>query len=376
MHRRRVVEQVITYVGLDVHKDTIAVALAEADQRGAVREYGKIANTPSAVKTLAAKLARTDRELQFCYEAGPCGYGIQRQLTLAGHGCAVVAPSLIPRKPGERIKTDRRDAINLAKLHRAGDLTAVWVPDPKHEAVRDLVRARQAAVRALRQARQQLSGFLLRQGRHYNRPAWTLMHRRWLAGLRFEQAVHHIVLEDGIAAVEAATARRDRLETQIAAALSDWSLAPVVRALQALRGMALIAATTLVAELGDISRFANPRQLMAYLGLVPSEHSSGSTRRQGGITKAGNGAARRTLIEAAWSYRFPARISREQLLRQEGLAQSIRDTAWKAQERLCRRYRTLSRSGKPPTVVVTAIARELAGFVWAIVRLEPPIGAR
>ena len=215
MHRRRVVKQVITYVGLDVHKDTIAVALAEADQRGAVREYGKIANTPSAVKTLAAKLARTDRELQFCYEAGPCGYGIQRQLTLAGHGCAVVAPSLIPRKPGERIKTDRRDAINLAKLHRAGDLTAVWVPDPKHEAVRDLVRARQAAVRALRQARQQLSGFLLRQGRHDNRPAWTLMHRRWLAGLRFEQAVHHIVLEDGIAAVEAATARRDRLETQI-----------------------------------------------------------------------------------------------------------------------------------------------------------------
>jgi transposase len=376
MHRRRVVEQVITYVGLDVHKDTIAVALAEADQRGAVREYGKIANTPLAVKTLAAKLTRTGRELQFCYEAGPCGYGIQRQLTLAGHGCAVVAPSLIPRKPGERIKTDRRDAINLAKLHRAGELTAVWVPDPKHEAVRDLVRARQAAVRALRQARQQLSGFLLRQGRHDNRPAWTLMHRRWLAGLRFEQAVHHIVLEDSIAAVEAATARRDRLETQIAAALSDWSLAPLVRALQALRGMALIAATTLVAELGDISRFANPRQLMAYLGLVPSEHSSGSTRRQGGITKAGNGAARRTLIEAAWSYRFPARISREQLLRQEGLAQPIRDTAWKAQERLCRRYRTLSRSGKPPTVVVTAIARELAGFVWAIVRLEPPIGAR
>jgi transposase len=375
MHRRRVVEQVITYVGLDVHKDTIAVALAEADQRGAVREYGQIANTPSAVKTLAAKLTRTGRELQFCYEAGPCGYGIQRQLTLAGHGCAVVAPSLIPRKPGERIKTDRRDAINLAKLHRAGELTAVWVPDPKHEAVRDLVRARQAAVRALRQARQQLSGFLLRQGRHYNRPAWTLMHRRWLAGLRFEQAVHHIVLEDGIAAVEAATARRDRLEAQIAVALSDWSLAPVVRALQALRGMALIAATTLVAELGDISRFANPRQLMAYLGLVPSEHSSGSTRRQGGITKAGNGAARRTLIEAAWSYRFPARISREQLLRQEGLAQSIRDTAWKAQERLCRRYRSLSRSGKPPTVVVTAVARELAGFVWAIVRLEPPVGA-
>ena len=369
-------EQATTFIGLDVHKETIAVALAEAGQRGVVREYGKIAHTPAAVKALAAKLARTGRTLQFCYEAGPCGYGIQRQLTLAGHGCVVVAPSLIPRKPGDRIKTDRRDAINLAKLHRAGELTPVWVPDPQHEAIRDLVRARQAAVRALRQARQQLGGFLLRQGRHYHRPAWTLMHRRWLAGLRFEHAAHHIVLEDGIAAVEAATSRRDRLEAQIAAALSDWSLAPVVRALQALRGMALIAAATLVAELGDISRFANPRQLMAYLGLVPSEHSSGNTRRQGGITKAGNGAARRTLVEAAWSYRFPARISREQLLRQEGLAQPIRDTAWKAQERLCRRYRSLSRSGKPPTVVVTAIARELAGFVWAIARQAPPIGTR
>ena len=221
-------------------------------------------------------------------------------------------------------------------------------------------------MRGLRQARQQLSGFLLRHGHHYNRPAWTLIHRRWLAGLKFEQAVHHIVLEDCIAAVEAATARRDRLEAHIKAALPEWSLAPVVQALQALRGMALVAAATLVAELGDITRFANPRQLMAYLGLVPSEHSSGGTRRQGRITKAGNGAARRMLIEAAWSYRFPARISRELLLRQEGLARSIRDTAWKAQERLCRRYRKLARAGKPPTVVTTAIARELAGFVWAI----------
>jgi transposase len=237
---------------------------------------------------------------------------------------------------------------------------------------RDLVRARQAAVRALRQARQQLSGFLLRQGQHYSRPAWTLMHRRWLAGLRFAQAAHHLVLEDRIAAIEAATARRDRLEAHIAAALPDWSLAPVVRALQALRGMALVAAATLVAELGDITRFANPRQLMAYLGLVPSEHSSGGTRRQGAITKAGNGSARRMLIEAAWSYRFPARISRELLLRQEGLAKPVRDTAWKAQERLCGRYRKLARAGKPPNLVTAAIARELAGFVWAIARQAQP----
>lgn len=356
----------ITYIGLDVHKETIAVALAEGSMRGEVREYGQISNTPAALTRLSIKLSRPGSVLRFCYEAGPCGYGIQRQMAAAGHDCVVVAPSLIPRKPGDRIKTDRRDAINLAGLHRAGALTTVWVPDPAHEAVRDMVRARLAAVRSLRQARQQLSGFLLRHGRHYSRPAWTLMHRRWLAGLRFEQPAHHIVLEDCIATIEAATARRDRLTAQIEAMLADWALAPVVHALQSLRGVALVSAATVIAELGDITRFANPRQLMAYLGLVPSEHSSGGTRRQGGVTKAGNSTARRMLIEAAWSYRFPARISREQLLRQEALPKPIRDTAWKAQVRLCGRYRKLTRAGKPATTVTTAIARELAGFVWAI----------
>jgi transposase len=356
----------ITYIGLDVHKETIAVAVAEGSGRGEVLEHGQISNTPAALTRLSVKLARSGSVLRFCYEAGPCGYGIQRQLAAAGHDCMVVAPSLIPRKPGDRIKTDRRDAINLAKLHRAGALTAVWIPDPAHEATRDLVRARLAAVRSLRQARQQLSGFLLRHGCHYSRPAWTLMHRRWLAGLRFEQPAHHIVLEDCIATIEAATSRRDRLTAQIEAMLADWALAPVVHALQSLRGMALVSAATVIAELGDITRFANPRQLMAYLGLVPSEHSSGGTRRQGGVTKAGNSTARRMLIEAAWSYRFPARISREQLLRQEALPKPIRDTAWKAQVRLCGRYRKLSRAGKPATTVTTAIARELAGFVWAI----------
>jgi len=356
----------ITYIGLDVHNETIAVALAEGTTRGEVCKHGQISNTPAALTRLSVKLSRSGSVLRFCYEAGPCGYGIQRQLAAAGHDCVVVAPSLIPRKPGDRIKTDRRDAINLAGLHRAGALTAVWVPDPAHEAVRDLVRARLAAVRSLRQARQQLSGFLLRHGRHYSRPAWTLIHRRWLAGLRFEQPAHHIVLEDCIATIEAATARRDRLTAQIETMLADWALAPVVHALQSLRGMALVSAATVIAELGDITRFANPRQLMAYLGLVPSEHSSGGTRRQGGVTKAGNSTARRMLIEAAWSYRFPARISREQLLRQEALPKPIRDTAWKAQLRLCGRYRKLTRAGKPATIVTTAIARELAGFVWAI----------
>ena len=364
----------IIYIGLDVHKKTIAVALADESGRGEVYTHGQISNTPAALTRLSSKLSRNGSVLRFCYEAGPCGYGIQRQLAAAGHDCVVVAPSLIPRKPGDRIKTDRRDAINLAGLHRAGALTAVWIPDPAHEAIRDLVRARLAAVRSLRQARQQLSGFLLRHGCHYNRSAWTLMHRRWLAGLRFEQPAHHIVLEDCIATIEAATDRRDRLTAQIEVMLAamppNRALAPVVHALQALRGLALVAAATVIAELGDLTRFTNPRQLMAYLGLVPSEHSSGGTRRQaqiqGGVTKAGNSTARRMLIEAAWSYRFPARISREQLLQQESLPKPIRDTAWKAQVRLCGRYKKLSRAGKPATTVTTAIARELAGFVWAI----------
>src|SRR5580704_9977195 len=327
MHRRRVVEKIITYVGLDVHKDTISVASAEAGLREEVREYGKMPNTPAALNALLKRLGSERKTLRFCYEAGPCGYGIQRQIASAGHECAVVAPSLIPRKPGTRIKTDRRDSLNLAKLHRAGELTSVWVPDQAHEAVRDLVRARLAAVRTLRQGRQQLSGFLLRHGHHYSRTAWTQLHWRWLASLKFDEAVHHIVLEDCIAAVEAAAARRDRLEAHIDAALPDWSLAPVVHSLQSMRGMGVVTAATLVAELGDITRFANPSQLMAYVGLVPSEHSSGRSRRQGGITKAGNNTARRMLIEAAWSYRFPARISREQLLRQEQLPKPIRDIA-------------------------------------------------
>jgi len=294
----------------------------------------------------------------------------------------VVAPSLIPKRAGDRVKTDRRDAASLARLHRAGELTAVWVPDAGHEAMRDLVRARLDAVHALRRARQQLSGFLLRQGCHYGRPAWTKLRRPhgtspWaegsrLAGLKFEQAVHHLVLEDYIATVEAAAARRDRLTAQIEAMLPDWTLAPVVAALQTMRGMALVNAATLIAELGDLSRFANPRQLMAYLGLVPSEYSSGASIKRGGLTKAGNSAARRLLIEASWTYRFPARVSRELLLRQESQSKPIREIAWKAQLRLCARYRKLARRGKPANVVTAAIARELAGFIWAIARRVPP----
>jgi transposase len=361
----------ITYIGLDVHKEGIVVAIADGGLRGEVRDYGRIANTAAAVERLVRKLGGAGAKLRFCYEAGPCGYGIQRQLSAHGHECAVVAPSLIPKRAGDRVKTDRRDAASLARLHRAGELTAVWVPDAGHEAMRDLVRARLDAVHALRRARQQLSGFLLRHSCHYGRPAWTKLHRRWLAGLKFEQSVHHIVLEDYIAAVEAAEARRDRLTAQIAAMLPEWTLAPVVAALQTMRGMALVNAATLTAELGDLSRFANPRQLMAYLGLVPSEHSSGANVRRGSLTKAGNSAARRLLIEAAWCYRFPARVSRELLLRQEEQPKPIREIAWTAQTRLCARYRKLVRTGKPANVVTAAIARELAGFVWAIARRVP-----
>src|SRR5437870_221675 len=371
MHRRRVMADRITYVGLDVHKESIVVAVAAGGLRGEVREYGRIANTAAALDRLMRKLSGEGVGLRFCYEAGPCGYGIQRHLSAHGHECVVVAPLLIPKRAGDRVKTDRRDAASLVRLHRAGELTAVWVPDAGHEAMRDLVRARLDAVHALRRARQQLSGFLLRQGCHYGRPASTRPHRRWLAGLKFEQAVHHLVLEDYVQAVEAAAARRDRLTAQVEAMLPDWTLAPVVAALQTMRGMALVNAATLIAELGDLSRFANPRQLMACLGLVPCEHSSGAAVRRGGITKAGNAAARRLLVEAAWSYRFPARLSRELLLRQESQPRLIREIAWKGQVRLCARYRRLARTGKPANIVTTAIARELAGFVWAIARQVP-----
>ena len=361
----------ITYVGLDVHKQGIVVAVAEGGLRGEVREYGRIANTPAALDRLVRKLGREGMKLRFCYEAGPCGYGIQRHLSARGHECVVVAPSLIPRRAGDRVKTDRRDAASLAKLHRAGELTAVWIPDAGHEAMRDLVRARLDAVhacaghasscRASCCARAAITG-----GRHG--PSCIA------AGWRGSSSSRRCITSCSRITSRRSKppqARRDRLTAQIEAMLPDWTLAPVVAALQTMRGMALVNAATLIAELGDLSRFANPRQLMAYLGLVPSEHSSGASVKRGGITKAGNSAARRLLIEAAWTYRFPARVSRELLLRQEEQPKPIREIAWKAQLRLCARYRKLARSGKPANVVTTAIARELVGFVWAIARRVP-----
>lgn len=355
------------YVGLDVHKASVSVSVAEDGRDGPVRFIGAIPNTPIALSKLAKQLVKDNCRLEFCYEAGGCGYGIYRQLTKLGHACAVVATSLIPRKPGERIKTDRRDLQKLAILHRSGDLTPVWVPDEAHEAMRDLTRARIDASMQLMRARQQCLAFLLRYGRTYETGKhWTQRHRSWLAGQTFDQAAHQIVFQDYVEAVWSAQDRRDQLIARIAAMSAAWSMGPIVEALRSLRGLDFISAVTFTAAIGDLGRFQTPRQLMAYLGLVPSEQSSGERVRRGGITKTGNCEARRMLIEAAWSYRYPARVAKEKaeiIVRQP---KPIREIAWKAQLRLCRRFRALSASGKRPTVVVAAIARELSGFVWAI----------
>ena len=363
----------ITYVGLDVHKATVCVAVAEGGRGGEVRQLGVFENRPEVLCKMAARLGKAGRCLSFCYEAGPCGYGLHRLLTGRGYSCIVVAPSLIPMKSGDRVKTDRRDAMILAKLHRAGELTAIWVPDAAHEAMRDLVRARATAGRVLSKARQHLQGFLLRHEQIYRGArAWTLAYRRWLTTVRFDHPAQQIVLQDYINAVADAEARRDRLTRQIEEVLPGWAMAPVVAALQAMRGVARVVAVTIVAEVGDFRRFANARQLMAYLGLAPSEHSSGSTIRRGGITKAGNALARRVLIEGAWTYRMTARVSRKLHDRLEPLPAAIRDIAWKAQVRLCARYRRLAAAGKPKVVITTAIAREMVGFIWAIARSAQP----
>ncbi len=359
-------QTVRSFVGMDVHKETISISVAEDGRNGPVRFLGVIPNQPDEIAKMAKRLGKHG-ELDFCYEASCCGYNIHRQLTALGHRCTVVATSLIPTKPGERIKTDRRDSQKLAVLHRSGDLTAVWVPDATHEALRDLVRARVDATMHLMRARQQLLAFLLRHGRSYpTGKHWTMRHRAWLAMQTFAEPVHQIVFQDYIEAVWTAQQRRDALVQRITSTIESWSLGPLVEALRGLRGIDLISAATLVATTGDLSRFESPRRLMGYLGLVPSEHSSGSSIRRGGITKTGNREARRMLVEAAWSYRYPARVAKEKAEILVRLPKGVRDIAWKAQTRLCVRYRKMIARGKKPTVIIAAIARELAGFVWAI----------
>jgi transposase len=358
------------YVGLDVHKETIAIAVAEPGRQKPVYE-GEIANTPKRVERKIQQLSERygGGLLQFVYEAGPCGYGLYRQVLTSGHDVQVVAPSRIPKAPGERIKTDRRDALKLARLARSGDLTPVWVPDTEQEAMRDLTRARDDMKAQERKARQQLNAFVLRHGHHWpkGKSRWTQTHFNWLESLRFEHDWQQVVLQEYIEAVKAASRRVADLTVQMERALPQWSLAPVVEALVALRGIDKVAAMVLLAELGDISRFDSPRQLMGFLGLVPSEHSSGSTRRQGGITLTGNSHARRMLVESAWSYRFPARQTMHLKRKAAGAPEEAKAVAWQAQKRLCGRYRDLTRAGKNTKLVCVAVARELAGFIWDIV---------
>lgn len=360
------------FLGLDVHQNSIEAAIADGTRDGEVRSYGRIGGDLVDVDRLIRRLGyRTDR-LRVVYEAGPCGYGLYRHLRAKGIECTVVAPSLTPRRPGDRVKTDRRDAVTLARLHRAGELTGVYVPRPEDEAMRDLTRAREDAKSAERKAKQRLSSFLLRHDRKYSgRQKWSLAHRRWLSDQCFEQPAQQIVFQEYVDTIEECERRVERLTGQIRQGVEQWRMRPVVEAFESMRGVSLIVAATLVAEVGDMRRFDEPGQLTAYLGLVPSERSSGDRRRQGSITKSGNGHARRVLIQGAWAYRHPARVGRRLRDRREKLTPEVCKIGWKAQLRLCRRYRQMVARGKPTQVAVTAIAREMAAFLWAIARQTP-----
>jgi transposase len=352
---------------MDVHKKSIDIAIADEGRKGRVRHYGKIDNTLSALDKVVRKLVSKGNRLHFVYEAGPCGYQIYRHLTAQGFDCEVVAPSRIPKASGNQIKNDRRDALMLARLHRSGDLTPVYVPMAEDEAIRDLTRAREDAKCDEKRSKQRLLSFLLRIGIRYTGGSpWSKAHMRWLSDIKMPHRSQQVVLQEYIGTVNQCKERVQRLTEQIQKLLPEWQLFPVVQALQSMRGVSTIVAATTVAEIGDLKRFQTPSELMSYLGLVPSEHSSGPKTKRGPITKTGNGHVRRVLTEAAWSYRLPARVSRALLKRQEDLPESVCDIAWKAQLRLCSRYRHLWNKGKSKQVIVTAIARELCGFMWAI----------
>lgn len=366
----------VRFVGLDVHAQSIAVAVAEAG--GEVRSLGVIPNCPESVSKLVKKLGKPD-QLRVCYEAGPTGYVLYWQLTRLGVRCEVVAPTLVPVKPGDRVKTDRRDAEKLARSYRAGDLTRVWVPDAQHEALRDLVRAREAAKQDQLRARHRLGKFLLRHGRRVSEGSpWTGKHMKWIKEQHFEQPAQEATLLDYLHEVEHAAERIQRLEKCIDDAIRTMpeKMRAVIQGLQSLRGIAQVSAASIVAELGEISRFATARQLMGYSGAVSSEYSSGEEVRRGPISKAGNAHLRRIVVEAAWAYRHRPNIGRELAARQVHSSAPVREIAWKAQHRLHVRYSKLAAKGKAKQKVVTAVARELLGFIWAIgVQVEQTVKA-
>ena len=360
------------YVGLDVHKDSIAVAYAPEDRGADVVPLGAIGTRQCDIDKLIRKLQSKGATLVFVYEAGPCGYWLYRYLTRKGLACHVVAPSLIPRKPGDRVKTDRRDAVMLARLMRSGDLSSIYVPGIEDEALRDLSRGREDAMRDLTATKYRLKAFLLRQDiRYEGRANWNAAHLRWLSEVVCPTPPQQIVFQEYVRAVTEQHERLQRLQRALHDQVRSWRLYPVVEAIQALRGVELTSAVILIAELGDLTRFDTPRKLMSYLGLTPSEYSSGERRRQGGITKAGNTHARRALVEGAWAYRYPAKVSRHLQLRLEKLPAEVQAISWKAQVRLCKRYRQLIARGKHANEVVVAIAREMAAFAWAIARIVP-----
>ena len=357
------------FVGLDVHAETIAVSVAESGRDGEVRSLGIIPNRLESLRKLVQKLGGP-KGLRVCYEAGPTGYALYWQLSKLGVECEVIAPSLIPTKAGDRVKTDRRDAVKLARCFRAGELTSVWVPSQEHEALRDLVRAREAAKKDELRARHRLAKFLLRAGRRppTKMTAWGAEHIRWLRTVKFDHIAQQATMVDYLAEIDHAAARIERLEKAIDDAIlqAPPTMRAVIDALQALRGLAKLTATTIAVEIGCFTRFESAKRLMAYVGTTPSEYSTGGSRRQGAITKTGNAHVRRVLYEVAWAYRHRPGLGVALKRRQRDVPLDIIEVAWKAQHRLHRRYTALTAKGKPHCKVVTAIGRELLGFVWAI----------
>jgi transposase len=367
----------IIYVGLDVHAASINAAAAESGRGGEVRPAGKIPCDLRAVDKLLARLGPPGKELRVCYEAGPCGFVLARHLQKKGIACTVVAPSLTPKGKGDKIKTDRRDAQMLARLHRAGELVAVHVPDSSDEAVRDLCRARTDAVEDMRRSRAQLRAFLLRNGHHAAcRAPWSEAAKGTLRKLGLRHPAMGVVLEEYIEAIEAALARIGRLEKAMAEQCETWEQKPVVQALMGLRGFRLIAGMITVSELGSIHRFAHPRQLMAYVGLVPGEDSSGGRRRLGSVTKTGNAHLRWLINECAQHYRLPPKVSKDLGQRQQAIPAAhrarVKEISWKCQHRLYQKGRRLTGRLKMRQKIQIALARELCGFVWAVMKAVQP----